>query len=367
LEKSTPKVSVIIPAYNEELTIERSLVSLRMQTLFDWEAVVVDDGSSDSTSKIVERYSSFDRRIVLIKNEVNIGLGGAWNAGVGCARGEYISFLDADDALAADALETMCAIADDYNSDLVFGKTITKPEVDAQFVVNDLRNVTFPQYPALVYSHSVWGKLYKSSLLSTNKIRFDESVFAPDVLFSIEVVIAATAISITKHPVYYYTQGRQLNRATKDKIYDARNNVIRARDLVRKKYNEPYILGEVDRKVLCNSFNTLYRASLILSETELFEHLGVWSAALQDIDLDSVELDDYYIDFHRLVRRSMYDDAFKYWNKNKYRISYLYVLRSTPILAKLNLLDKRPILGKSVVALYYLFQIIKLKVMGPFK
>ena len=94
-ETKGPKVSIIIPAYNREHTISRSIQSALMQTFQDFEIIVVDDGSTDQSEHIVESFR--DSRIHYLKHERNLGEAAARNTGIKAARGEYLAFLDSDD------------------------------------------------------------------------------------------------------------------------------------------------------------------------------------------------------------------------------------------------------------------------------
>lgn len=107
-----PRVSVIVPMWNSAATIAAALESLLAQTLGDWEAIVVDDGSTDQGAGCVHRYSVSDRRVRLV-SQSNKGLSAARNAGLEVARGEFVQFLDADDTLPPEsmALLTQRAIA----------------------------------------------------------------------------------------------------------------------------------------------------------------------------------------------------------------------------------------------------------------
>ena len=108
----TPTVSVIIPCYNGGTTIGETLESLQKQTFDDWEAIVVNDGSTDNSMEIIHKYQAQDSRIVQIDQE-NQGLPGARNSGLAVARGEYVNFLDADDLLLPNMLQnTVCKLRD---------------------------------------------------------------------------------------------------------------------------------------------------------------------------------------------------------------------------------------------------------------
>jgi glycosyltransferase involved in cell wall biosynthesis len=104
-----PKVSVIMPVYNGELFINRAIDSLLSQSFHDWELVVVDDGSTDSTPQILEGFR--DKRIRIIR-QPNSGEASARNVGLGHATGEYISFLDADDLYLPNAIEDLSFFLD---------------------------------------------------------------------------------------------------------------------------------------------------------------------------------------------------------------------------------------------------------------
>ncbi len=110
-----PLCSVIIPCYNQASYLTAALDSVLAQTSVDWEAIVVDDGSSDGTSEVAAAYAARDRRIRPLRQD-NQGLAGARNTGIGAARGAYLAFLDADDAwepeFLATCVETLEARAD---------------------------------------------------------------------------------------------------------------------------------------------------------------------------------------------------------------------------------------------------------------
>ena len=90
-------VSVIVPAYNAEKTLERALSSILAQTLKQIEVIVVDDGSRDATREIARKFSAQDSRVRVIEKDVNEGLSAARNSGIAAATGEYIGFVDSDD------------------------------------------------------------------------------------------------------------------------------------------------------------------------------------------------------------------------------------------------------------------------------
>lgn len=99
-------VSIIVPAYNAEDTLEKCLQSIANQTYPFFEAIVVNDGSTDDTQTIAERWSQKDSRIRVFRKE-NSGVSAARNAALADAQGEWITFLDSDDYLEPDCLERL--------------------------------------------------------------------------------------------------------------------------------------------------------------------------------------------------------------------------------------------------------------------
>jgi len=119
-----PKVSVIIPVYNTGRYLCECLDSVLGQTLKDIEVVCVDDGSTDSSPSILARYAAGDPRVRLLASP-HAGAYRARETGLKVSRGEFIHFMDADDAIAAGALESLCAVADRENLDqVVFSSSV---------------------------------------------------------------------------------------------------------------------------------------------------------------------------------------------------------------------------------------------------
>ena len=100
------KISIIIPVYNAEEYLDRCLHSVLDQDFTSFEVILVDDGSSDASPLICDRYSSTDPRFITL-HQSNKGVSAARNSGLNMAQGEYVMFLDSDDVLLPDALEKM--------------------------------------------------------------------------------------------------------------------------------------------------------------------------------------------------------------------------------------------------------------------
>lgn len=122
IEKKTafPLVSVITPAYNAEPFIRETIESVLAQSVSDWELIVIDDGSTDNTQKIVAEYAKTDARIRLVLNEKNMGVARTRNHGLDLFQGKYVAFLDSDDYWEHQMLEKMVARAQKTGADIIY-------------------------------------------------------------------------------------------------------------------------------------------------------------------------------------------------------------------------------------------------------
>jgi len=109
-----PTVSVIIPTYNRAHLVGRAIRSVLNQTCQDFELIVVDDGSTDNTWQILQSYAASEPRIVLVRNETNVGVATSLNKGLGLAQGEYIAPMDADDVSLSGRLAAQMSFLDEY-------------------------------------------------------------------------------------------------------------------------------------------------------------------------------------------------------------------------------------------------------------
>ena len=212
-----PKVSVIIPVFNAEQYLRECLDSVVNQTLKDIEIICIDDGSTDGSLDILNEYAQKDNRIMILTQQ-NQGAGMARNKGLEIAKGEYLSFLDSDDFFELDMLEKMCEKAFTTKSEFVVCNfdvynTNTKafglwpdskiPEYlysKETFSYKDITNI-FTNI-----SGHVWNKLFLTSFIRNNNIKFQSTLTLNDQYFSALCKILAQRIaSIDKVFVHYRT------------------------------------------------------------------------------------------------------------------------------------------------------------------
>ncbi len=217
-----PKISVIIPVYNNALYLSKCIDSILSQSFQDFEVVIVDDGSKDGSEIICDNYQKKDYRVKVFHTE-NKGVSFARNLGLERSCGEWISFIDSDDWVDTEFLSTLYSQVDD-ETDVVIcnlyfdigGKEI--PKVCTKPLI---RKKDFPSYPlatlvpecakadklfvSLELLSSACNKLTRKSLLINHSIKFNEQIFLnEDGLFHLTSYIYARDFKIIGTPLYHY-------------------------------------------------------------------------------------------------------------------------------------------------------------------
>ncbi|KQM82770.1 glycosyltransferase family 2 protein [Agromyces sp. Leaf222] len=130
--QSNPLVTVVIAAFEVETVIDRAIESIRDQTYPHWEIIVVDDGSTDNTALVVERWARADARIRLIQLSRNGGPARARNQGIDAANGQWIAVLDADDFWRPGRLDRLLYLAAEYDADIVADQIALRGSSDSE-------------------------------------------------------------------------------------------------------------------------------------------------------------------------------------------------------------------------------------------
>ncbi len=210
LTENNIKISVIIPVYNAEKYLDDCIKSVIMQTLSEWELILVNDGSKDNSSEICDKYARLDSRIKAIHKE-NAGVSVARNTGIENATGEFIGFIDADDTVLPDFFECMYSTAAAQQSDIVMCDALTvyqngNTEADT---INQLASSILLKKsdwsPKLLMemAGAAWRCIYKRELIERNKILFPCGIkFSEDRIFNILSFGFADSIFYLKRPLY---------------------------------------------------------------------------------------------------------------------------------------------------------------------
>ena len=252
-------ISIIIPVYNGEKTIDNIIKCLMKQTFKDIEIIVVNDGSTDNTLLVLKKWKSKIRVI----NQENKGVSSARNRGIKEARGEYLMFFDADDECKYEMIEKIYTSADNNNADYVIsGMEKKSSEKIIKYIFDDKIFIGQKQIRSkLLYflSHglnSPCAKLYKKKIIEINNIFFDENLpLGEDINFNLEYLLVVNSVVYLNDSSYVYLS--ENSRATS--LY--RNNYYENRVCSLKKMNET-----LERHNLQNPINGDLRTKAVFAE-----------------------------------------------------------------------------------------------------
>lgn len=214
-------VSVIVPAYNCVNSLAYCVHSIQQQTFSDWELILVDDGSTDGSNKLCDKFAAEDNRIRVI-HKPNGGVSSARNTGIDAVSGEYITFCDSDDYLEPDYLEMLLQAArsnPEYGHIWCCFQTVTgyqKENATPNFTSSEpVLHYILQDYMTL---HEMWldaepwNKLYQADIVRTAKIRFPEDMsLGEDWLFNFAYIDASAnkRIVVVTKPLYNYMRGNE--------------------------------------------------------------------------------------------------------------------------------------------------------------
>lgn len=217
------KISIIVPVNNVEGYLPACLDSIINQTLADIEIICINDGSKDSSLKVLEEYSQKDSRIILINEEKSKGQAFARNQGLKVAGGEYIGFVDGDDWVELNMFEKLYESAKAYDTDItmcathVYNEYTSSCSYDIPYYNLNVFNESFDgrSFTAeetkdflLNINVAIWNKIYKRDFLQKTNAKFQEGYIYEDLPFFFETHLKAEKISLVRDFLYFYRSNR---------------------------------------------------------------------------------------------------------------------------------------------------------------
>lgn len=244
--RSSPYVSVIVPVYNKQEYLHQCIESVLSQSFNDFELLLIDDGSIDSSSTICDEYAKQDPRIT-VYHKLNGGVSSARNLGLDVLRGQYVVFVDSDDTIGTGYIASL--IPNRSEDFIIDSSDQRSPKMNDAFYEGKSAIDK-----ALVGWHILcpWGKMYKTDIISNRKIRFDESLKGgEDTLFNIEFLKYVSLIRTASSAGYNYNVDvtGSLSRAytsIADAVYKATKVYNLGKELSRK-FSDPLIEVEVSK------------------------------------------------------------------------------------------------------------------------
>ena len=203
------RVSIIVPVYNAEKTLNRCIDSILQQAFTDWELLLINDGSTDSSGEICDEYTRKDSRIRVFHKE-NGGVSSARNIGLDNVIGEWITFVDSDDCVDNTFLEKANYYFNDTDL-IVFGMTFLNNHYRK---VPSNMSVEINKFPCFideqlceVYMMTCWGKYYKMNIIKDNNIRFNKMLkIGEDTEFVLHYLKYSKKVQFVDYPCYFYNE-----------------------------------------------------------------------------------------------------------------------------------------------------------------
>ena len=221
---SIPKISFVVPIYNGEKYLERCVSSIQSQTFTDYEIILVNDGSTDNSLSLCQKFAANDSKITVLSKE-NGGQGSARNAGIEIAKGEYITFPDVDDWIEPDMCEDMynlarkgdydvaIAGANNYSQELKLINSVHYDCISLRGNKECFANImTF--LPTTLLFDVVWNKIYRRDFLIHNGLKFSNLRRTQDAYFNLEVFDCIESLITTDKAYYNYlnNEAEQVNK-----------------------------------------------------------------------------------------------------------------------------------------------------------
>jgi glycosyltransferase involved in cell wall biosynthesis len=218
MPSSKVKISIIIPVYNVEKYLKKCIESVLAQTLRDIEVFLIDDGSTDNSWRLVQKFAERDKRIKAIQQQ-NMGAAVARNRGLDQAKGEYIGFVDSDDYVDTDYFAKLYEAAIKNDADIA--RAYVKSEIETGDAYQLAHSVEgYDNYynklskekvleNKLNLTSSNWLAIYRRSILEENNIRFVPEIrTGQDNIFNLHVSYFANKVVFVDEPTYYHMNRR---------------------------------------------------------------------------------------------------------------------------------------------------------------
>lgn len=207
----SPHISIILPVYSAEKTLQKCIESILSQEFTDFELIIINDGSKDNSFAICDNYSLIDKRIILI-NQTKKGVSDARNKGLDYVRGKYICFVDADDWVEKEYLSTFFREDHNPNKEMVIQscfedsekKSTIKTILPDKLYDQSSFSLLFTELHILGYGYP-FAKLYKTTIIKENNLYFDTEIhFIEDLLFFLNYLQYINTLQTVSQANYHY-------------------------------------------------------------------------------------------------------------------------------------------------------------------
>lgn len=267
--KMKNKVSVVVPCYNSSKTIIRCLDSILNQTYENIEILLIDDGSTDDTYKLVEKKYLNNAKLKYFKNS-NHGVSYSRNYGIEKSTGDYVVFVDSDDYVERDMIDVL--VNNIGSGDLVISNkycvknnTVVSSYFDNQKIVLTSGDIGKMYYMSIL--NPPYCKLYKRKILEKNKIRFPENLsLGEDLCFNLDYINSSSnqIIYINIPLYYYYISTTGLGKKYYRNMFEQKKFIIDKFDIILNKidnYNDRENIINIKKDLLISSLSNEFKSN----------------------------------------------------------------------------------------------------------
>lgn len=236
-EYKSPQVSLVIPVYNAENYLVRSIDSALAQSFPDLEIIVIDDGSTDHTPEMIDWYAEKNPNVVAVHQE-NSGAATARNVGIGYAQGKYIGFLDSDDMLRPDMITKLYSSIKANNCDIAITSAYwiddSGHKAVIQYSMKEDIDITVDEFFNRYYGNGgygvvIWNKLYRANLVKSHLfpvIPVEDEAWTPYILSYAEKICYLDCLAYEYDRRCNNTLSEKISRRSKEEFFIARRNAI---------------------------------------------------------------------------------------------------------------------------------------------
>lgn len=319
-----PKLSVMIPVYNVEAYLRKCLDSVIYPQLSDYEIVLVNDGSTDSSGDICREYASRYPELIRLITTENGGIGKARDVGIDTARGEYIIFVDSDDYLSENAIPEMLeTLSLDFQMCIFDIRSVNEDGKLLKFIpgCNCDGEFTLESYPELLFDMpSAWNKIYRRSLFTNNGIYYPLRVWYEDMYVTPHLYAKAGKMLAVHKPWYNYLQ--RAGSITNNKNTQRNLEIIPAVDTMLSAYRAE---GLYEKYRLQLEYSAFYN-QVLTSTTRV--NLADWRSDVQDkLYSDYLEKFPNYLENPYIIGMSRKYKLIHFFIRHKLRLCLHTVMR----------------------------------------
>lgn len=292
------KFSLIIPVYNTEKSIDKTLQSILCQNFNDYEVILVNDGSTDSSGSICEKYAIKNKNIYLIDKN-NEGLVSARKTGALFMKGDYVWCVDSDDEIIDGSLNIFSNIIDDYHPDIICFKLFDEKKgtntnygqikegyYDSKAIYKDIFPVLFCDEKGYSFPGNLASKIIKKEVYLRSQLNVDNSiVLGEDEACSKPCICNSKSLYIIKETLYYYKYNRE-SITKKSPVFDIMNPIKRFNHYNSIIKNDYDFSQQIYRSIAHSLFNTL--CSQFNRDKKYFKNRLIVKKAIEDIYYDTI-------------------------------------------------------------------------------